>query len=89
MTSNNGPVYKKSFQFTLRIIEQYEILVKQREFAISKQRLKSGTSIGANVNEASVGFSRNDISYKMSVSSKKPENQCIGLACLKKVSWLM
>lgn len=82
MTLNNGPVYKKSFQFALRIIELYKVLVKQKEFVISKQILKSGTSIGANVNEASAGFSRKDFLYKMSVASKEARESMYWLSLL-------
>lgn len=39
----------KSYEFTLRIVELYRMLVKNNEYVLSKQLLKSGTSIGANV----------------------------------------
>lgn len=82
MTLNNGPVYKKSFQFALRIIELYKVLVTQKEFVISKQILKSGTSIGANINEASAGFSRKDFLYKMSIASKEARESMYWLSLL-------
>ena len=55
MSKNKGPVYNKSFKFALNIIELYKKLIEQKEFVISKQLLRSGTSIGANVVEASAG----------------------------------
>ncbi len=45
-------VLNKSFDFALEIIELYKILKSKNEFVISKQLLRSGTSIGANVEEA-------------------------------------
>ena len=45
-------INEKSFNFALDIIDLYKKLVKNSEFVISKQLLKSGTSIGANVCEA-------------------------------------
>ena len=50
---NKGPVYVKSFDFALSIIKLYKRLQAQNEYVLSKQLLRSGTSIGANINEAS------------------------------------
>jgi len=49
----------------------YKELVKQNEFVLSKQLLRSGTSIGANVEEALAGQSRADFLSKMSIASKE------------------
>ena len=46
-------------------------MVKQKEYVISKQLLKSGTSIGANVNEAQAAQSKKDFISKMSIASKE------------------
>jgi hypothetical protein len=48
-------IQKKSFEFALSVIQLYRELQGQREFVLSKQLLRSGTSIGANVAEASAG----------------------------------
>jgi four helix bundle protein len=64
-------VRKKSFEFALETIRLYCDLRNQREFVISKQLLRSGTSIGANVEEAMAAQSRNDFIAKMSVASKE------------------
>lgn len=64
-------VKNKSFQFSLQIIELYKILQEQKEFVLSKQLLRSGTSIGANINEALAGISKADFAFKMSISSKE------------------
>ena len=61
----------KSYQFALKIISLYREMVLQKEFIISKQLLRSGTSIGANVEEATAGVSKKDFAYKMSIASKE------------------
>lgn len=61
----------KSFEFSLQIIDLYKELIKQHEYVISKQVLKSGTYIGANVNEAQAAQSRKDFIAKMSIASKE------------------
>ena len=64
-------IQKRSFEFALEIIELYRLLVSEKEFIISKQLLRSGTSIGANVEEATAAISRKDFAFKMSISSKE------------------
>ncbi|AXP79700.1 hypothetical protein CJ739_603 [Mariniflexile rhizosphaerae] len=64
-------IVTKSFDFALHIIELYKQLVKQKEYVVSKQLLRSGTSIGANVQEATATISKKDFTAKMSISSKE------------------
>lgn len=64
-------VKEKSYKFALEIIKLYKFLIKQNEYILSKQLLKSGTSIGANVEEALAGQSRADFLSKMSIASKE------------------
>ena len=52
MNEKKNPILNKSFQFSLKIINLYKFLVDNKEFVISKQLLRCGTSIGANVNES-------------------------------------
>ncbi|MEQ8878437.1 MAG: four helix bundle protein [Cyclobacteriaceae bacterium] len=61
----------KSFDFALEIIRIYKEMKSQNEFVLSKQLLRSGTSIGANVEEATAAFSKKDFAAKMSISSKE------------------
>ena len=61
----------KSYQFALKIIQLYLQLCEQREFVLSKQLLRAGTSIGANVEEALAGQSRKDFASKMAIASKE------------------
>ncbi len=64
-------IEKKSFEFAIKIIELYKKLNEQKEFVLSKQVLRSGTSIGANVNEAHSAESKKDFISKMSISLKE------------------
>ncbi len=62
----------KSKQFALRIIRLYKYLCdRKKEFVLSKQILRSGTSIGANAKEASVAQSKADFYAKLSISLKE------------------
>lgn len=61
----------KSFNFALKIINLYQKLTEHKEYILSKQLLRSGTSIGANVEEALAGISKKDFTAKMSISSKE------------------
>ena len=67
----NNIVQQKSFDFALAIIRLYKLLQHKREFVLSRQLLRSGTSIGANVQEANAGQSRKDFLSKMTVASKE------------------
>jgi four helix bundle protein len=58
-------VKNKRFEFALKVIELYKFLHEQKEFILSKQLLRSGTSIGANINEALAGVSKADFTNKM------------------------
>jgi four helix bundle protein len=64
-------IKEKSFSFALQIIALYRRLAAGREYVISRQLLKSGTSIGANVEEALAAQSRNDFLSKMSIALKE------------------
>jgi len=61
----------KAFCYALKIIPLYQQLNCQKDFAIATQLLKCSTSIGANVEEATAGFSRKDFASKMSIASKE------------------
>ena len=66
----------RSYAFALRVIALYkQILVDHKEFVLSKQLLKAGTSIGALVREAEYGQSKPDFISKMSIALKEA-NEC-------------
>ena len=64
-------IQKKAFLFSLEVIKLFQELQKQKEFIISKQLLRSGTSIGANIEEAIGSESKKDFLHKMSISKKE------------------
>jgi four helix bundle protein len=64
-------IKEKTYQFSLDIVDLYRKMREQNEFILSKQVVRSGTSIGANVEEASAGQSRKDFISKMAISSKE------------------
>ena len=65
-------VEEKSFQFAIRIVRLYQYLrSKKKEFVLSKQLLRSGTSIGANVAEAQQAQSRADFLSKINIALKE------------------
>ncbi len=77
-------VLDKSFQFALDIIALYCKLRDQREYVLSTQVLRSGTSIGANVEEAMGGQSRKDFLSKMAIAAKEARETCYWLRLLKR-----
>jgi four helix bundle protein len=64
-------ILKKSFNFSLDMITLYSNLSVKKEYILSKQVLRSGTSIGANVEEAMAAQSRKDFISKMTIASKE------------------
>lgn len=76
-------IQEKSFDFSLSIIELYKKLKAENEFVLSNQILRSGTSIGANVEEATAGISKKDFVAKLSISSKEARETRYWLKLLK------
>lgn len=67
-----NPIQIKSYQFALRVVKLYKYLIKEKkEFVLSKQILRSGTSIGANVEEAIGGQSKADFISKLQIALKE------------------
>ena len=63
---------QKSFEFAVRIVNLYKYLTREhKEYVISKQLLRCGTSIGANVSEAQKGQSKADFTAKMCIALKE------------------
>ena len=69
--NKDNAVVVKSKAFALRIIKLYKMLNQQHEHVLSKQMLRSGTSIGANVKEAIRGQSRADFFSKLNIALKE------------------
>ena len=72
MMRDNNVVVDKSKEFALRIIKLYKFLTEEKkELILSKQIIKSGTSIGANVKEAIRGQSKSDFYAKLNIALKE------------------
>ena len=70
--SESNAVVEKSFEFAVRIVNLYRYLKKEhKEYVLSKQILRCGTSIGANVAEAQKGQSKADFAAKMNIALKE------------------
>ncbi len=68
LMNDENPIVEKSFAFAVRIVNLYKYLVEEkREYTLSKQILKSGTSIGANAKEAVCGYTKKDFRAKMPI----------------------
>ena len=82
-------VQAKSYQFAVRAIRLYQHLSEtKREFVLSKQLLRSGTSIGANVEEAIGGQSRADFVGKLALAYKEARETSYWLRLLKDTGYL-
>jgi four helix bundle protein len=64
-------IQDRTFKFSLEIISLYRQMLEKKEYVLSKQLLRSGTSIGANVEEALAGSSKRDFLFKMTISLKE------------------
>ena len=82
-------ILDKSFDFAVRIVNLYKYLCNdKKEFILSKQLLMSGTSIGANINEAQAGQSKADFISKMSIASKEARETKYWIELLIKTDYL-
>lgn len=75
-------IKEKSFAFSIRIVKLYKHLTqreKEREFIMSKQLLRSGTSIGANVRESNNAESKADFIHKLAIAQKECDESCYWL----------
>jgi four helix bundle protein len=69
---DENAIQTKSYNFALRIIKLYKYIIKEeKEFVLSKQVLRSGTSIGANVEEAIGAQSKKDFIAKLQIALKE------------------
>ncbi|WP_348797192.1 four helix bundle protein [Flavobacterium adhaerens] len=78
----------KSFSFAIRIVNLYKILVSRNEYVMSKQILRSGTSIGANIREAKNAESKADFIHKMGISQKETDETLYWLELLQATNYL-
>lgn len=77
-------ILDRTFQFALSMVNLYKQLIEHKEYVLSKQLLRSATSIGANVEEAMAGHSRKDFLSKMVIASKEARETRYWLKLLDK-----
>lgn len=86
---DDNVILKRSYAFAVRIVKMCQYLVKtKKEFVLSKQVLRSGTSIGANVEESVGAQSRADFLSKISVAFKEARETAYWLRLLKDTDYL-
>ncbi|BDF72618.1 hypothetical protein CE91St41_36010 [Oscillospiraceae bacterium] len=85
----DNAIESKSKAFAIRIVRLYQFLsAEQQEYVLSKQILRSGTSIGANIREGIQGFSKNDFIFKMSTALKECSETLYWLELLHETGYL-
>ena len=86
---NESIVEKKSLNFAIRIVNLYKYLTQQKnEYVMSKQIVRSGTSIGANVAEGERGQSKPDFRAKMNIALKEANETKYWLTLLYRTDYL-
>ena len=82
-------IEEKSFKFAIRIVNLYKHLcADKKEYVMSKQVLRSGTSIGANVSEAERGQTKPDFYAKLSIALKEANETCYWIRLLHATDYL-
>mgnify|MGYP000215189533 CR=1 FL=1 len=86
---NENIVQLKSFEFAIEIVKIYKYLCEtKKEFTLSKQLLRSGTSVGANIEEALGGQSRKDFYAKLTISYKEARESKYWIRLLMETNYL-
>lgn len=81
--------YDKALQYAIRIVNLYKFLVEEKkEYVMSKQLLRSGTSIGANISEAISAESVPDFVHKLAIAQKEANETKYWLTLLEKTGYL-
>lgn len=89
METTGNVVKEKSFLFAVRIVNVARYLRQHhKEYVLSKQLIRSGTSIGANIEEALAGQSRKDFIAKMAIASKETRETAYWLRLLIATGYL-
>ncbi|MDD2515636.1 MAG: four helix bundle protein [Candidatus Gracilibacteria bacterium] len=82
-------IKEKSFNFAVRVVKLYKYLVGEKnEYVLSKQLLRSGTSVGAMTREAEHSESKSDFIHKMAIAQKEINESIYWLELLKETEYL-
>lgn len=81
-------ISKKTFNFAIRIVKLYKHLTSKKELIMSKQLLRCGTSIGANVSEAQRGQTKADFNTKLNIALKEANETEYWLRLLKETEYI-
>lgn len=84
----DNPLRTKSFRFSINIVNLYKHLINQQEFVLSKQLVRCGTSIGANIFEAQRAQSVPDFTAKMYIALKEAQETIYWLMLLKETNYI-
>lgn len=89
MSEKKSILKEKSFLFALRMVKLYQFLCEEkREFVLSKQLLRSGTSVGANIREAQNAESNMDFIHKLAIAQKECDETLYWLELLYKANYI-
>ena len=82
-------IRSKSFDFSVRIVNLYKVLYYERnEKTLSKQLLRSGTSIGANIEEGIAAFSKKEFIFKLQISYKEVNESFYWIKLLYRTNYI-
>jgi len=82
-------IKNKSFAFAVRVVKLYQFLCEQKkEFVLSKQLLRSGTSVGAMIRESEHAETKNDFIHKLGIAQKEINETIYWLELLKETEYL-
>ncbi|MGK7894521.1 MAG: four helix bundle protein [Xenococcus sp. (in: cyanobacteria)] len=89
MGTSNSIAYDKAYKFAIRIVKAYKYLTSEKkEYVLSKQLLRSGTSIGANLAEANGAISPQEFSSKVPIAYKETLETKYWLSLLKDTDYI-
>ena len=88
-TMSNNIILDKTYNFAVKIVKLSQYLINEKkEYVLSKQILRSGTSIGANTEEAIGGFSKKDFIFKLNIAYKEARETKYWLRILKDTGYI-
>lgn len=88
MNGKDNIIVNKSYSFALEIINLYKLLIEKKEFVLSKQILRSGTSIGVNIHEGIASESKKDFIHKLGIAIKEARETSYWLNLLKDAEYI-